>query len=227
MKTINIAEILLSPDLGSRAQARGFRRFVDENYYGDAVTIDFSGVQFSSRAFMDEFYNLFLAPAVSSDSKVEVEVANMPNDIAAILASVVHTNSHPRVASSSNVEAPVREFKIEENPSVGIFWYDFASHSLFGVRKQEVKPAQMEAAACDGLPFIIYPETNEEVWLQEKFPGDYARTPRGRVSCVVNRFVVLVGSWARPIEDELTVLLQAEFSLPALEFVYDGHWDVT
>lgn len=118
MKTINIAEILLSPDLGSRSQARGFRRFVDENYSGEPVTIDFSGVQFSSRAFMDEFYNLFLSPAVSSESKVDVEVANMPDDIAAILASVVRTNTHPRVVSSSNVEAPVREFKIEENPSV-------------------------------------------------------------------------------------------------------------
>ena len=62
MKTINIPEILLSPDLGSRAMARGFRRFVDENYSGESVTIDFSGVQFSSRAFMDEFYNLFLSP---------------------------------------------------------------------------------------------------------------------------------------------------------------------
>lgn len=226
MKTINIADILLSPDLGSRAQARGFRRFVDENYFGESVVIDFSGVQFSSRAFMDEFYNLFLAPAVSSDSKVEVEVANMPEDIAAILASVVRTNTHPRVASSSNVEAPMREFKIEENPSVGIFWYDSASHSLFGVRKQEVTPSQIETAACDGLPFIIYPETNEEVWQQEKFPGEYARTPRGRVSWVVNRFVVLVGSWASPIEDELTVLLQAEFSLPSLELVFDEHWDV-
>lgn len=112
------------------------------------------------------------------------------------------------------------------NPSVGIFWYDFDSHSLFGVRKQEVTPAQMEAAACDGLPFIIYPETNEDVWRKERFPGDYARTPRGRVSWVVNRFVVLVGSWARPIEDELTALLQAEFSLPALELVIDEHWDV-
>ena len=83
MKTINIADILLSPDLGSRVQARGFRRFVGENYSGESVTIDFSGVQFSSRAFMDEFYNLFLSPAVSSESKVEVEVANMPDDIAA------------------------------------------------------------------------------------------------------------------------------------------------
>ena len=199
---------------------------MDENYFGESVVIDFSGVQFSSRAFMDEFYNLFLAPAVSSDSKVEVEVANMPEDIAAILASVARTNTHPRVVSSSNVEVPVREFKIEENPSVGIFWYDSASHSLFVVRKQEVTPSQIETAACDGLPFVIYPETNEEVWQQEKFPGEYARTPRGRVSWVVNRFVVLVGSWARPIEDELTVLLQAEFSLPSLELVFDEHWDV-
>lgn len=226
MKTINIAEILLSPDLGSRSQARGFRRFVDENYSGEQVMIDFSGVQFSSRAFMDEFYNLFLLPAVLSESKVEVEVANMPDDIAAILASVVRTNTQPRVVSSSNVKAPVREFKIGENPSVGVFWYDNASHSLFGIRKQEVTPAQIETAACDGLPFIIYPETNEEVWQKEKFPGDYARIPRGRVSWVVNRFLVLVGSWARTIEDELTVLLQAEFSLPALELVIDEHWDV-
>ena len=102
MKTINIAEIL-SSDLGSRAQAKGFRRFVEENYSGEPVTIDFSGVQFSSRAFMDEFYNLFLAPAVLSESKFEMKVANMSEDIAALLASVVRTNTHPRVASSLNV----------------------------------------------------------------------------------------------------------------------------
>ena len=199
---------------------------MDENYSGEPVTIDFSGVQFSSRAFMDEFYNLFLAPAVLSESRVgvEVEVANMPDDIAVILASVVRTNTHPRVAPSSIVEAPVREFKIEENPSVGIFWYDFASHSLFGVRKQEVTPSQIETAACDGLPFIIYPETNEEVWQQEKFPGDYARTPRGRVSWVINKFIVLVGEWARPVEAELSLLVEKEFALPCFEFVFDRHF---
>ena len=38
--------------------------------------------------------------------------------------------------------------------------------------------------------------------------------------------VVLVGSWARPIEDELTTLLQSEFSLPSLELVIDDHLDV-
>lgn len=110
MKTINIAEILY-PDLSFRAQARGFRPFVEENDVADGVMVDFSGVKFASRAFMDEFYNLFLSPAVSSESKVVV--ANMSDDIAAILESVVRTNTHPRVASSSNLEGPVLEFNIK------------------------------------------------------------------------------------------------------------------
>lgn len=116
--------------------------------------------------------------------------------------------------------------KAVDNPCVGFFWYDLDSHSLFGVRKEELSPSRMEAAACDGLPFIDYPETNREVWEQEGFPGDYARTPRGRFSWSVNKFVVLVSSWARPIQDELTALLKKEFLLPSLELVIDEHWDV-
>ena len=112
------------------------------------------------------------------------------------------------------------------DPCVGIFWYNPETHSLFGVRKEAVSPARMEAAARDGYPFIIYPETNEDVWKQEAFPGDYARTPRGRVSWIVNQFVILVGSWARPIQDELTALLKSEFALPSLHLVFDNHWDI-
>lgn len=111
-------------------------------------------------------------------------------------------------------------------PSVGIFWYNPETHSLFGVRKESVSPARIEAAALDGYPFIIYPETNEDVWKHEAFPGDYARTPRGRISWIVNQFVVLVGNWACPVQEELVELLKEEFSLPSLELVYDGHWDV-
>ena len=98
MKTINIAEIL-SPDLGFRAQARGFRQFVEENDTTDAVTVDFSGVQFASRAFMDEFYNLFLSPSAEASCQVKVEVVNLPADIAALLEAVVRTNTRN---SSSN-----------------------------------------------------------------------------------------------------------------------------
>lgn len=61
--------------------------------------------------------------------------------------------------SASKLERELSSSKVmnnRANPSVGIFWYDFASHSLFGVRKQEVTPAQIETAACGGLPFIIF-----------------------------------------------------------------------
>lgn len=112
------------------------------------------------------------------------------------------------------------------NPSIGIFWYDPKAHALFGVRKEELTPDRIESAATDGLPFLIYPELNREVWDQENFPGDYAQTPRGRVSWIINRFIVLVGTWAQPIQQDLTTLLQQEFSLPSLTLVFDEHWDI-
>ena len=59
-----------------------------------------------------------------------------------------------------------------------------------------------------------------------KFVGDYTQVPRGRVAWNVNKFIVLVGKWAEPIQDELTELLEKEFSLPYFEFVYDHHWDL-
>lgn len=97
MKTINISEII-SPDLGFRALARGFRQFVDKNFaVEEAVTIDSSGVQFTSRSFMDEFYNLVLSPSAASSCPVKVEVVNLPADIAALLEAVVRTNTQPRV----------------------------------------------------------------------------------------------------------------------------------
>ena len=34
-------------------------------------------------------------------------------------------------------------------------------------------------------------------------------------------FIVLVGHWAEPILDELSELVEKEFSLPYFEFVYD------
>ena len=39
-------------------------------------------------------------------------------------------------------------------------------------------------------------------------------------------FIVLVGKWAEPVQEQLTELLEQEFSLPYFEFVYDEHWDL-
>lgn len=125
----------------------------------------------------------------------------------------------------------------EQMPCVGIFWFDLEDHTLFGVRKEELTPRQVEDAAEKGLPFINYPHLHRQVWAKEyfraqakhettKFKGDYTQIPRGRVAWNIDKFIVLVGHWAEPIQEELTRLLEEEFSLPYFEFVYDEHWDL-
>ena len=48
----------------------------------------------------------------------------------------------------------------------------------------------------------------------------------GRIVWSVDKFIVLVGHWAEPVQEELTELLEKEFSLPYFEYVYDEHWDL-
>ena len=125
----------------------------------------------------------------------------------------------------------------EQMPCVGIFWYDPADNTFFGVRKQELTPKMVEEAAEQGLPFINYPQLHRQVWAREyfnaqakhletKFKGDYTQIPRGRVAWNIDKFIVLVGHWAEPIQDELGSMIEKEFSLPYFEFVYDEHWDL-
>ena len=125
----------------------------------------------------------------------------------------------------------------EQMPCVGIFWYDPNEKLLFGVRKQELTPKMTTEAAEKGLPFINYPKLHRQIWdkeyflaeakqMETKFTGDYPMVPRGRVAWNINKFIVLVGQWAKPIEEELTELIEKEFSLPYFEFIYDYHWDL-
>ncbi len=112
--------------------------------------------------------------------------------------------------------ANMREFN-EQMPCVGIFWYDLEDHTLFGVRKKELTPREVEEAADKGKPFINYPHLHRQVW---------AKKHGGRVTWTIDKFIVLVGHWAEPIQEELTELIEKEFSLPYFEFVYDEHWDL-
>ena len=101
----------------------------------------------------------------------------------------------------------------EQMPSVGIFWYDPEEHTLFGVRKKELTPREVEEAAEKGVFFFEYGESKAE---------EYA----GRIVWKKEMFIVLVGKWAEPIQEELSELIEQEFSLPYFEFVYDEHWDL-
>lgn len=103
----------------------------------------------------------------------------------------------------------------EQMPCIGIFWYDPEGKSLFDVRKKEITPKMVEEAADKGVPFIDYPLLH----------NNYPQMPGGRVARNIDKFIALVGHWAEPILNELTTLIEEEFSLPYFEFVYDEHWN--
>lgn len=141
--------------------------------------------------------------------------------------------------TQSQHDAQMNDMKAfdEEMPSIGIFWYDPTDCSFFGVGKKTLTPKMVEEAAEKGLPFINYPTLHRQVWAKEyfraqakhidtKFKGDYTQVPRGRVAWNIDKFIVLVGHWAEPIQEELSALIEEHFHLPYFEFVYDEHWDL-
>ena len=105
----------------------------------------------------------------------------------------------------------------EQMPCVGIFWYDPEDNTLFGVRKKELTPQMVEESRAQGVDVIDYPLST----LNFQLSTISAQVPRGRVAWTVDKFIVLVGKWAEPIQEQLTELLEQEFSLPYFEFVYD------
>jgi hypothetical protein len=105
----------------------------------------------------------------------------------------------------------------EEMPSIGIFWYDPNDHTLFGVGKKELTPQMVEEARAKGVDVINYPTFHNT---------HYTQVPRGRVAWNIDKFIVLVGHWAEPVQEELAQLVEDTFHLPYFEFVYDEHWDL-
>ena len=100
MNTIDIAAIL-SPDLKSRMRAQDLKQLI-ENSGADAVVIDFQGVKFATRSFIDEFFNLFLKTPEANVFRVEL--ANVPADIKAMLDSVSRTQVRANVIPSQSQE---------------------------------------------------------------------------------------------------------------------------
>ena len=100
MKTIDIAQIL-SPDLKSRLRAQDLRSLM-ENSGENSFVIDFHGVKFATRSFIDEFYNLFLKnPSVNAFT---VEITNLPEDIKLMLDAVSRTQMQVKVIPSDTPE---------------------------------------------------------------------------------------------------------------------------
>lgn len=102
MNRINISSIL-SADLKSRSTVHDFYLFMKNSRVENAV-IDFSNVNFATRSFIDEFYNMFIKENASSD--IKVTLANVPDEIMAIFDAVSHTqNKEKHIKKSDKVRS--------------------------------------------------------------------------------------------------------------------------
>ena len=107
MKKVDIAAIL-SPDLKSRMRAQDLKLMI-ENSEVNAVVMDFQGVKFATRSFIDEFYNLFLKNP--EGNTFSVELINVPSDIKAMSDAVSRTQVRAKVIPSHSQEVSFNDVK--------------------------------------------------------------------------------------------------------------------
>lgn len=135
-------------------------------------------------------------------------------------------------------------FLEDDKPQVGIFWYDYANNTLFGVLKGNADMYIDESS--DGT----YPKLHKTFWQKQHHRAvaknntesifykehNYTKIPRGRIFVRPdNTFYVTVGDWIdgyidgkKVIDaDSLHELIEDEFNLPeTFEFVKDRHWNL-
>ena len=129
-------------------------------------------------------------------------------------------------------------------PKLGIFWYDVANQSLFGVEKTDAEMATF----VNGRATIA--KLHKTYWQKQHHRADakgdtssiyyhehnYTMIPRGRIFLdeETERYYVCVGHWLTEGVNGTTVdiehfreVLEDEFNLPEdFEFVIDYHWDL-
>lgn len=126
----------------------------------------------------------------------------------------------------------------DDEPKVGIFWYNRATNQLYGVVSHRVSD-YTKANASDGR--ITCSEMHEDVWKKEfrkqkyqyggqgPFVGAYQDKPRGRVFYHIDNgtFEVAVGKWIEEYPQAYEEILK-EFNLPPDKTTakYAYHWDI-
>ena len=121
----------------------------------------------------------------------------------------------------------------QEDPKVGIFWYDEKTDALFGVNKAFADELQYNLNGLKTVGIL-----HEQWWQREKnkrvskgdnigiFSVDYTQISRGRI--LQNKdgtFQLMCGSW---INEHIIDLVKEEFDLQniPLEVKIDEHWEI-
>ena len=126
----------------------------------------------------------------------------------------------------------------DDEPKVGIFWYNRAKKELFGVVTRKVSDFTTTNAR-GGL--ITCTEMHEDVWKKgfrkQRYHGDgtgpyvgaYEDKPRGRIfySPSEDQYIIAVGQWVHE-NPEVVDLIVEEFNLPMEKTLVQcaEHWDI-
>ena len=135
------------------------------------------------------------------------------------------------------ISAMSDNFDNQDDPCVGIFWFDSNKDELFGVNK-----VQASQILFDSNGLKTYNILHKDWWKKQKhrlqgknmplgiFQDDYTSVPRGRV---FERkgigFLLMVGSWINDFgKEHIEDIVKDEFNLQNVPFqiVMDTHWDI-
>ena len=127
----------------------------------------------------------------------------------------------------------------QDEPKVGIFWYNPERNRLVGVSSVYAADLSYNAKGRKTLRTLrhtawlkirknaILDDSNDKIWLEE----DYTQVPRGRVFQIdrtgTASFEVLVGSWIHEYPQAAQLIVD-EFNLKEDEFYFveSEHWNV-
>ena len=127
----------------------------------------------------------------------------------------------------------IDNFDNQEDPKVGIFWYDTQKDELFGVTAINVQELSFNS---NGVKTV---GTLHKAWWKKQqerlkakkqpagiFHNDYVDVPRGRIfQRNGGNFELMCGSW---INEHIVELVKDEFNLQnvPLEVTIDTHWEI-
>ena len=124
-------------------------------------------------------------------------------------------------------------FQIQEDPKVGIFWYNEASDELFGVTASYATELPFNDRGTKTVGILHktwWKKQQERAKAKNQLTGifmkDYTQVPKGRVFQRKDGvFELFCGSW---INENIVTLIKDEFNLShvPLEVKIDVHWEI-
>ena len=149
-----------------------------------------------------------------------------------------------KIASADNeilMETMRENGRLQENPQVGMFWYNPARNRLVGVYSAYASELSFNAKGRKTMQVLhhkVWQDVREDaiengsidkIWEEE----DYTQVPRGRIFQIevpnsnAEYFEVLVGSWIKEYPQAVDLILK-RFNLEHsdYQFIHSEHWDV-